>query len=548
MLEQLMVKNYILFEHAFIDFEDGMSVITGETGAGKSLLIDAIGYLMGGRINTDIVRKGKDKAILQMVLTSDDRVNALLEENGFEVEDELIISRTVNKNGKSSVRINQQVTTLSFLRQITSMLIDIHSQTDTYRLMTNSVQLDLLDQYAGTLDLKAKLASVYKEYDDALKALTTAKEQTYSDDELEFVTARLNEINEDPITEEEWEALQEQIREAAGASKKLEEYASAIYLVDQDNGINDKLWNLYKILDKDLHIDDLSSQIYDMYYRVQDISDQIKSKKSLLEQNAADLDALQEREYRIRKLLRRHGGSIASMNEAKEKYEKTVEAILHREDLLEKLEKKVKVTEKAYFDLAASLSKKRTSVFDELASALEIHFHDLMLENARFQIEWKEKAPSANGIDQIEFMVSMNPGQPFSPLKDSASGGELSRLMLALKTVFHSQNGIQTIIFDEIDTGVSGRVAFAMGEKMKSLSQDYQVLCITHLASVAAWADIHYSVSKSSDHDQTYTVVNRLDKNETLNELAVMASGNNSTVAISAAKELKKRVSEKSHG
>ena len=139
MLEQLMVKNYILFEHAFIDFEDGMSVITGETGAGKSLLIDAIGYLMGGRINTDIVRKGKDKAILQMVLTSDDRVNALLEENGFEVEDELIISRTVNKNGKSSVRINQQVTTLSFLRQITSMLIDIHSQTDTYRLMTNQI-------------------------------------------------------------------------------------------------------------------------------------------------------------------------------------------------------------------------------------------------------------------------------------------------------------------------------------------------------------------------------------------------------------------------
>lgn len=548
MLEQLSVKNYILFEHAFIDFDKGMSVITGETGAGKSLLIDAIGYVMGSRINTDIVRKGKDKAILQMVLSSDDRVNALLEENGFEIEDELIISRTVNKNGKSSIRINQQVTTLSFVKQLTSMLIDIHSQMDTYRLMNPSVQLDLLDQYAGTLELKEKTEAAFKEYDRAKTALQVAREKTYSDDELDFVTARYNEINEDPITEEEWEELQEQIREASTASKKLEEYSSAIYLVDQDNGITDKMWTLYRLLDKDLHSPELSSQVNDMYYRMQDISDQIKAKKELLEQNVADLDALQEREYRIRKLLRRHGGSIAAMNEAKENYLKTIEAILHREDLLEKLEKQVVKTEKLYYDLASSLSEKRKAVFDELLTALEVHFHDLMLEHARFRIECREKPASSNGIDQIEFMVSMNPGQPFSPLKDSASGGELSRLMLALKTVFHSQNGIRTIIFDEIDTGVSGRVAFAMGEKMKSLSDRYQVLCITHLASVAAWADTHYCVSKKSEGDETFTAVKELNAKETLNELAVMASGNNSPAAITAAKELKKRVKEVSHG
>ena len=524
MIEQLMVKNYILFDYALIDFSKGRSVITGETGAGKSLLIDAIAYLCGNRINSDIVRKGKDKCILQMVLSKpDDAILSLLEEDGFEIEDELIISRTITESGKSTIRLNQQATTAGFIKKLMNLLLDVHSQMDTYQLMNPSVQLELLDNYAYCDDLKEKVKKAYIAYKNI------------------YFTYQYNEIVDMDIKENELEDLQQRIKEASQFQKSLEEYQNAIYLLDKDNGLLDQLYQLNKLVSKNKGLEEYDEYTKDTYYQYASLSESIKEIKNRYLNEVEDLDSMQEREYSIRKLFRKHGGSYEEMMKAKDAYMEKIDLILHRQDVFEKLEKQLKTLEKEYNSLSKQLHDQRCSVLNSLSTSIESHFKDLMLENARFKVDIHEKDYSMDGIDAIEFMVSMNAGQPFSSLKKSASGGELSRLMLALKVVFQSQNGIETIIFDEIDTGVSGKVAFAMGKKMHELSKNYQVLCITHLASVAAWANDHYCVEKMTKNDMTSTNVRELDEKETINQLAIMTTGQLSKESYNMALELKER-------
>ena len=241
MIEQLSVKDYVLFESCNIDFTNGMSVITGETGAGKSLLIDAIGYLSGDRIKSNVIRKGKDKAVLSMVLTSNEEVNAILEENGFDTEDQVIISRTILNNNKSTVRINQTVTTLSFVRKIVNLLVDIHSQMDTYRLMDTKLQIELLDSYANTNGLKEQVKQAYNHYSNILNELDTLKNEEFSDAELEFLTAQLDEIENANVKENEMDELEEQIHEATHWFKNKEDLSECLYEMDRKMG----LWILY---------------------------------------------------------------------------------------------------------------------------------------------------------------------------------------------------------------------------------------------------------------------------------------------------------------
>ena len=497
MIEQLSVKDYVLFKSCIIDFKNGMSVITGETGAGKSLLIDAIGYLSGDRIKSNVIRNGKDKAILSMVLTSNEKVNAILEENGFEVDDQVIISRTVLNNNKSTVRINQQITTLSFVRKIVNLLVDIHSQMDTYRLMDTSVQMELLDSYAKTMGLKASVNEAYVKYSNVLHELETLKNEEFSDAELEFLTAQLDEI-----------------------------------------GALHNLYTLYKQASKSPILNDYEESFKNLYYSLQSVDEELKHMRDTHSNDSLDLDSLQSRQYLIKKLYRKYGGSYTSLMESKKSITDKIDRIIHRQDVFDKLEKEKEESFTLYMKLANALSLKRKEVFSQLESKVMEHCKDLMLENARFMISCMEKKPSNNGIDDIEFLVSMNPGQDFSSLSASASGGELSRLMLALKVVFQASNGIETIIFDEIDTGVSGKVALAMGAKMKALSKNYQVLCITHLASVAVYANTHYLVNKKTSASETITSVQELDQDKTIQELAVMTSGEASQKAKESMQDL----------
>ena len=538
MIEQLSVKDYVLFKSCIIDFTDGMSVITGGTGAGKSLLIDAIGYLSGNRIKSNVIRNGKDKAVLSMVLTANDRVNAILEENGFEVDDQVIISRTILNNNKSTVRINQQITTLSFVRKIVNLLVDIHSQMDTYRLMDTSVQMELLDSYAKTMDLKASVKEAYVKYSNVLHELETLKSEEFSDAELEFLTTQLDEIENANIQEDELDALNDQIHEATSWYKNSEDLSSCLYEIDKENGALDSLYTLYKQASKSPILNDYEESFKNLYYSLQGVDEELKHMRDTHSNDSLDLDSLQSRQYLIKKLYRKYGGSYTSLMESKKSITDKIDRIIHRQDVFDKLEKEKEESFTAYMKLANALSLKRKEVFSQLESKVMEHCKDLMLENARFMISCMEKKPSSNGIDDIEFLVSMNPGQDFSSLSASASGGELSRLMLALKVVFQASNGIETIIFDEIDTGVSGKVALAMGAKMKALSKNYQVLCITHLASVAVYANTHYLVNKKVSASETITNVQELDQDKTIQELAVMTSGEASQKAKESMQDL----------
>lgn len=542
MIEQLMVKDYILFDYALVDFAHGMHVITGETGAGKSLLIDAIGYLSGKRINGNIVRKGKDKAILQMVCsTSSPKISQMLVENGFEVEDSILITRTVQANQKSTIRINQQITTLSFVRELVSYMIDMHSQMDTYQLMQPSVQLDLLDALAQTKDLREEVAQQYTTLKAIEKEYHTCKNESLSDDELDYLTAQLNRIDELNIQEGELESLQEKVKICAEMEKNTELFSQSIYQLNKENGLMDTCYDLSKELSKTNSTSEIANQLMDIYYRFDEIKENLQEQLNQFDQSSESIDEMESRIYTIKAMYKRYGGSFFSLMEAKANLEKKIERFLSREHILAEMETNLSKARKAYDQLAEELSQKRKAIFSSVEQQVNQHCHDLMLEHADFHISSQEKEASKDGKDAIEFLISMNPGQPLVPLKDSASGGELSRLMLALKVVFQAQQGVDTIIFDEIDTGVSGKVAFAMGHKMHTLAQHYQVLCITHLASVACFGDRHYCVQKTSEDGSTQTSIHLLNEKETLEELAVMSSGQVNQASLQAAQELKDR-------
>ena len=542
MIEQLMVKDYILFDYALVDFTHGMHVITGETGAGKSLLIDAIGYLSGKRINGNIVRKGKDKTILQMVCsTSSPKISQMLEENGFEVEDSILITRTVQANQKSTIRINQQITTLSFVRELVSYMIDMHSQMDTYQLMQPSVQLDLLDALAQTKDLREEVAQQYTTLKAIEKEYHTCKNESLSEDELDYLTVQLNRIDELNIQEGELESLQEKVKICAEMEKNTELFSQSIYQLNKENGLMDTCYDLSKELSKTNSTSEIANQLMDIYYRFDEIKENLQEQLNQFDQSSESIDEMESRIYTIKAMYKRYGGSFFSLMEAKANLEKKIERFLSREHILAEMETNLSKARKAYDQLAEELSQKRKAIFSSVEQQVNQHCHDLMLEHADFHISSQEKEASKDGKDAIEFLISMNPGQPLVPLKDSASGGELSRLMLALKVVFQAQQGVDTIIFDEIDTGVSGKVAFAMGHKMHTLAQHYQVLCITHLASVACFGDRHYCVQKTSEDGSTQTSIHLLNEKETLEELAVMSSGQVNQASLQAAQELKDR-------
>lgn len=546
MIEQLLVKDYVLFDQASINFADHkMSVITGETGAGKSLLIDAIGYLSGGRLPRNVVRKGSKKAVLQMVLSAPDQAaRQLLEENGYDLEEdgEIIITRTVTDTGKSRLTINDQAATNAFVRRLTDLMIDVHSQMDTLKLMDPAVQLELLDRYARTEDLREETAQAFDALARIAREIKKLKSETFSDAELEKLTRELNEIREADAADGELEELEKQIEEAEARAADREDLSEVLYLLRKDSGVLDQLSAASRQLKNNARFAEQGQKLSDAYFSLQEIQEELESARDQMDDTGKTLDELQEREFTLKHLYRKYGGSWEKMKQHEQDTEAKIERILHRQDVYDRLEKQRKAALAQYARAAKALSSARQASFASLQEKVEANARDLMLEHARFVIERKEKKLSRDGIDQLEFMVAMNPGQPFSPLKQSASGGELSRLMLALKVVFQAQGGVGTLVFDEIDTGVSGKVALAMGSKMHALAENYQVLCITHLASVAVWADEHFHVAKSSDGDSTRTQVKQLDEQAHVEELAVMTSGSASPAAVESMKDLVREV------
>jgi len=543
MLKSLYIKNYILIDDLRLDFKSGFSVFTGETGAGKSILIDAIGLLMGERFSSDLIRHGNDKSILEAVfITQNKEIHTILEQIGIDLDsDELIITRELTRDGRSTNRINNRSVTVNVLKDLSVYLVDIHSQNDTQYLLNNKYHLNLLDAYKPNVELLSEVKALYHEYDNLKKELSNKEKTEYNPDDLEFLEFQINEIEQANLTENEDIELETKQKMMLSFEKISTRLKSALDLLDETDGVSLKFHDALKHLHFIDEMDDVkkvSEELNDIYYVLNDKIAELKHSYNSLSYDEDSFNAIQDRLFSINRLKKKYGKSIDLIFEHKHKLIERVNMIQNRQEVLDQLRSQLSKAYKAFYDKAVLLSEFRKSQATSLKTAIIKEIRDLYLDKAQFEIEFKTNEGSFNGIDSVEFLISMNPGESLKPLVKVASGGELSRLMLGMKVIFNQLQNIETVIFDEIDSGVSGRVATAIGQKMSRLSKTAQVFSVTHLGQVAACSHSHYYVSKNQSSNITNTTIKELDLEGRINELSMISSGTLNPASIKAAEEL----------
>lgn len=551
MLQHLTIKNFAIIEDLTIDFDTGMTVLTGETGAGKSIIIDAVGLLVGGRGSTDFIRYGSDKfdlrGIFYMPDLSEEGRN-MLADNDIPFDDaQLMIVRQLDTNGKNTIKVNGVSMTVSMLKVLGTHIVDIHGQNEHQSLMNTSNHIHLLDHFAK-YEIAPKLAS----YQEAYVTYQTAKKQLDSQNlneqeaaqRVDLLKFQINEIEsanlqvgEDQALISERDQLQnfQKIADALGASNNLLSNAdlNIIDLVGQVVG------ELETIRDFDTTYSEFYEQTTGTYYALQDLASSISDQVDQLHYDPNRLDDIIERLAVYKNLTRKYGDDTEAVLIYLDKAKEELKQIENRESNQQKLKDAVKKAQANALALAEELSKSRKSATAGLVTAIEGQMQALYMEKAKFRVDMltlDELGPY--GIDDVAFMIATNLGEPFKPLVKVASGGELSRLMLAMKTIFQNASGVTAIIFDEVDTGVSGRVAQAIATKMFEIALKAQVLCITHLPQVASMADHQLFISKDENSNRTYTNVRLLTNEERIDEVARMLTGSNITaVAKQAAAE-----------
>ena len=542
MFKEIYVKNFILIDQLHLDFTKGFSVFTGETGAGKSLLIDAISLLCGSRASAEYVAQGKEYALVEGVFSLDENHPVLheLDEMGIELEDDLIITRKITCDGKSSVKINHRSVSLSMLKTIMSQMIDIHSQHDTQYLLNSKSHLSLLDEYCHIDDLLKTCKVVYQSYKVALDNYNDCLNGDLNED-IDFLRYQLHEIEEADITEEKVNEYQTELKNLNNFEKLNENLNTCYELL---SGNNQTLEILYEAIAKLENLKDFDwtekmiSDLNDYYYGIEEVSSLVNDQINRLDYDENRVNEINQYLYTFNNLKRKYGNSVQSILNKKDELIQRIELIENRQEVLDRLERNVKSTYKEYRKVADEISKKRKEKAIQLQKDISKECSDLYLDKTRFEVRFIESDATSKGVDKVEYFISMNPGEPLKPLANVASGGELSRLMLGLKTIFTSLTSIETIIFDEIDTGVSGNVALAIGKKMRQISEKHQLFSITHLASVAACASHHYVVEKKQKENSTHTNIRELDYDEIIQSLALIANNSLSETALSAAKEL----------
>ena len=544
MLKHLYIQNFILIDEINLDFEEGFSAFTGETGAGKSILLDAISTLSFSRASASLISKGKDKAIIEATfdITSDKHACSVMKESGFDVQDETTFTREIHSNGKSVTRIDHRVVTSSLMKDVLKYQIDIHGQRDNAYLLNTATHIHLLDEYLNDLDLLQQVQDAYKKYDSLCKEKENALKDTYNESDAEFFTYQIHEIENSNLKNGEDEELEEKEKNYKLMKDMLDKLNAIFHLYDEE--VSDGLYELNKLvssLKSNDSIESIQNIINDSYYSINDALEQLHHVLDDMDMSEDDVNAMEERIFEIQKLKRKYGRTIEDIYLKKEELQNQVDMITHKQEYLNQIDAKITSAFEDYQSYALKLSKVRKEGSHKLDEEIQKHLEDLMLPNAKFYTEITEDNPSEKGNDHVEFLIRMNQGEDLKPLNKTASGGELSRLMLGLKIIFTHLQGIQTVIFDEIDTGVSGPVASSIGKKMKLLSKNTQVFSVTHLAQVAACSDHHYFVSKNDIDGITHSSVKLLNQKESIEQLAIIASGEITKASLSAAKELYQR-------
>ena len=545
MLKSLYIKNYAIIEELELSFSDGFTVFTGETGAGKSIIVGALSYLIKGKADPTVIRRGADKAIIEGIFSIEDYMKEALDEADIDYDDELIIRRVISADNHNSIKINQCSVTLAFLTSLFEEHIDIHSQKDSQYLLNKKNHLTLLDRYVKQEDLFDQYRTSYREYKKADSQYKELLNNTYSERELEFYRFDLNELEEAKLDLEEENDLLNKEKRYKSAEKYITTLNSAIEIFDGDAGIKEQLSTLIRGLNLDDEVvNDVKDKIENIYYDLNDQTDRLKQILNSFGDEDLNIEYIEERLYTYSKLKRKHAtdtqGLLDKLNELKEK-------IAFFDDREYVLAEKKKELDQLY-QKALAQAKKIHEIRAEKAKALQEevvrHANDLVLPNTVFEIVLNPVDLNSNGIDDVEFYVAMNKGEVPKPLKNAASGGEISRLMLALKAVFNAYSATSLAIFDEIDTGVSGKVALAIGQKIADIAKSTQVLCITHLAAVAACAKEHFYIYKNDEAGYTNTSVKQLNQDEIINELAMISTSENSKAALDAARQLYKTAQE----
>ena len=552
MLEHLHIRNVALIKESEISFGDGLNILTGETGAGKSMIIDSLQFALGGRAGKDFLRHGEKQAAVEALFSVQSQaLTEKLAENGIAPEEDgtLLITRTLSEAGKSVCRINGSTVTVGMLKEIAEDMIDIYGQHEHQSLLNPVKHIRLLDRFCG-----AGFGEAMEEYKNSRQRLKDLEKQlailigdeSQREQRMDMLLFQKEEIEAAELQEGEEDALLEQKKRLSSMERLIRLTGESVTLLyDGDDRapsacdqLGDALAKLQEAAEYDAALSPLADALADGYAAVEDCARELKREAEEQEADPEELERIEERLQLFYKLKRKYGGSIEAVLEFYEKAVQELEFLSNSSEKAAELSAKKAEEEKRLSALAETLTARRRATAEQVEEQIETALHDMEMKHARFHIQIEEKADwGADGKDKVEFLISANAGEPLKPLAKIASGGEMSRVMLALKTVLVDADEIGTFIFDEIDTGVSGRTARRVGEKMRFLGGKRQLLCITHLPQIAAMADNHFLIEKESDAGETVTRVTALDEEGAVREVARLMNDVTETT-LAAAREL----------
>ena len=532
MLTSLKIENVAIIESAAIEFGCGLNVLTGETGAGKSIVIDSINAILGERTSRDIIRTGAQSAKVYAVFEDvNERVRNFLDENGIDCEDGvLIINRTLSREGKNVCRINGAPVTVSMLREIGGELIDIHGQHDNQSLLSPEKHCGFVDSFAGNADLIADYREKYGrlcEIRSKLKKLTT--DESSKSQRIDFLTYQIDELEKAEITIGERDELKARKSLINNSQKVIESLNIAYEALKADGAGIDMITDAEsEIANASAYMETLgeaSEKITDIRYELEDIAETVRDAMTEVDFDPSELEDIDERLDLLYRLSKKYGDTEEEMLEYLEKARAELDNIAFSEERVKELQKQEKEALDETETAACKLTESRKTAGEKLSNAICSELEFLDMPNVRFVVKCNDIGLTENGKDEIEFLISANAGEEPKPLAKIASGGELSRIMLAIKNVLAEIDGVDTMIFDEIDTGVSGRAAQKIAMKLRSASKGRQVICVTHLAQIAAQGDVHLYISKSVSDGKTYTNIKSLIEEERVAEIARIMGG-----------------------